>query len=68
MTSLAQVLQYQDIDGKLLALQLFGRRTAFCSSRVATAILKTLERDGDPSYADLAKRAAELRRERCRDV
>jgi hypothetical protein len=60
-----RILQAQDRHGKLLAIQMFGRRRAFCRSRVATAVLETLRKDGDARIADLARRASDLRKRRC---
>ncbi len=60
-----RALQWQDILGQQLAIQAFSRRRAFCSSRVATAVLATMKNDGDVRIADLANRATKLRTHRC---
>lgn len=62
---LMEILLAQDLDQKLLAIQLFGRRRVFCQSTVATTVLAMLAKDGDPQISHLAQRAVLLRRERC---
>jgi hypothetical protein len=52
-------------ESKLRAIQLLGRRLAFCSSRLATVALEAFRTDTDQATAYLAERAIALRARRC---